>query len=76
MGFRWKRHNNKILKVQILLSRNFVVIAQAPKIGDDQKSEEVKKAGVLSFIRFHELRVTMSPQCRPKAQARFAFRGA
>ena len=28
--FRGKRHDNKILKVQILLSRNFVVIAQAP----------------------------------------------
>ena len=29
-AFRGKRHDNKILKVQILLSRNFVVIAQAP----------------------------------------------
>ena len=29
--FRGKRHDNKILNVQILLSRNFVVIAQAPK---------------------------------------------
>ena len=28
--FRRKRHDNKILKVQILLSRNFVVMAQAP----------------------------------------------
>ena len=28
--FRGKRHDNEILKVQILLSRNFVVIAQAP----------------------------------------------
>ena len=28
---RGKRHDNKILKLQILLSRNFVVIAQAPK---------------------------------------------
>ena len=28
--FRGKRHDNKILKVQILLSRKFVVIAQAP----------------------------------------------
>ena len=28
--FRGKRHDNKILNVQILLSRNFVVIAQAP----------------------------------------------
>ena len=29
--FRGKRHN-KILKVQILLSRNVVVVAQAPKV--------------------------------------------
>ena len=29
--FRGKCHNNKILKVQIVLSRNLVVIAQAPK---------------------------------------------
>ena len=29
-AFRGKRHDNKILKVQILLSRNFVVMAQAP----------------------------------------------
>ena len=28
--FFWQRHDNKILKVQILLSRNFVVVAQAP----------------------------------------------
>ena len=28
--FHGKRHDNKILKVKILLSRNFVVIAQAP----------------------------------------------
>ena len=30
--FRGQRHDNKILKVQILLSRNFVVIAQAPRV--------------------------------------------
>ena len=30
--FRGKRHDNKILKVQILLSSNFVVIAQAPSL--------------------------------------------
>ena len=30
--FRGKRHDNKILKMQILLSRNFVVIAQAPSL--------------------------------------------
>ena len=31
--FCGKRHDNKILKVKILLSRNFVVMAQAPKEG-------------------------------------------
>ena len=30
--FRGKRYDNKILNLQILFSRNFVVIAQAPKI--------------------------------------------
>ena len=30
--FRGKRHDNKIVKVQILLSRNFVVIAQVPSV--------------------------------------------
>ena len=30
--FRGKRHDNKILKVKILSSRNFVVMAQAPRI--------------------------------------------
>ena len=29
--FHGKRHDNKILKLKILLSRNFVVMAQAPK---------------------------------------------
>ena len=31
--FRGKRHDNKILKVNILLSRNFVFMAQAPSGG-------------------------------------------
>ena len=30
--FLGKRHDNKILKVHMLLSRSFVVIAQAPRI--------------------------------------------
>ena len=30
--FHGKRHDNKILKVKILLSRNFVVMAQAPSL--------------------------------------------
>ena len=36
--FCGKRHDNKILKVQILLSRNIVVIAQAPRICESQDS--------------------------------------
>ena len=35
--FRGKRHDNIILKVQILLSRHFVVIAQAPEQGQFRK---------------------------------------
>ena len=31
--FHGKRHDNKILKLKILLSRNFVVMAQAPNFG-------------------------------------------
>ena len=30
--FHGKRHDNKILKVKILFSRNFVVMAQAPTL--------------------------------------------
>ena len=30
--FQGKRHDNKILKVKFLLSRHFVVMAQAPKV--------------------------------------------
>ena len=37
--FRGKRHDNKILKVHILLSRNFVVIAQAPKYGFKHRTQ-------------------------------------
>ena len=33
--FHGKRHDNRILKVKILLSRTFVVMAQAPKIASD-----------------------------------------
>ena len=31
--FHGKRHDNKILKVKFFLSRNFVVMAQAPSLG-------------------------------------------
>ena len=37
-AFRGKRHDNKILKVQILLSRNFVVIAQAPNLSGNKEA--------------------------------------
>ena len=38
--FRGKRHDNTFFKVQILLSRNFVVIAQAPTRVCQRKVEE------------------------------------
>ena len=34
--FRGKRHDNRILKVQIVLSRNYVVIAQAPNYNSNR----------------------------------------
>ena len=37
--FRGKRHDNKNLKVQISLSRHFVVIAQAPNLYSEEVSE-------------------------------------
>ena len=40
--FLGKRHDNKILKVQIVLSRNFVVIAQTPK--KKQRSEQIPQS--------------------------------
>ena len=49
--FVGKRHDNKMLKVQISWSRNFVVIAQAPTIDDsDQKTQ--KTQGIISFEEF------------------------
>ena len=47
--FRGKRHANQILKVQILSSRNFVVIAQAPT------------GGHLPDIRNHPLIIGCTP---------------
>ena len=46
--FHGKRRDNKILKVKILLSRNFVVVAQAPtQIGTNRKKSE--QIGVTPF---------------------------
>ena len=42
--FRGKQHDNKILKVQILLSRNFVVIAQAPIVSQGAKTSPICRA--------------------------------
>ena len=42
--FHGERHDNKLLKVQILLSKKFVVIAQAPIISDDSRAYK-------SFVR-------------------------
>ena len=39
--FRGKRHDNKILKVKILLSRNFVVVAQAPTLTEFRGEREL-----------------------------------
>ena len=46
--FRGKRHDNKILKVKILLSRNFVVMAQAPYLSaalEKKTRKEKQKTG-------------------------------
>ena len=40
--FHGKRHDNKILKVNILLSRNFVVMAQAPRFPDSPPPHQKK----------------------------------
>ena len=42
--FRGKCHDNKILKVQIVSSRNFVVIAQASSDGKSDRSRSVRKS--------------------------------
>ena len=47
--FRGKRHDNKILNVQILLSRNFVVVAQAPI--DGSSGRESQKKGSIGKCR-------------------------
>ena len=51
---RGKRHDNKILKVQILLSRNFVVIAQAPTLFLIV-SKEARLNGQAKFSKFSGL---------------------
>ena len=57
--FRGKRHDNNILKVQILLSRNFVVIAQAP---NNEPLFCESRFGGLKIVnrRFEALRVNRS----------------
>ena len=42
--FHGKRHDNKMLKVKIVLSRNFVVMAQAPSL-ERKKQGFPKKQG-------------------------------
>ena len=41
--FHGKRHDNKILNAKIVLSRNFVVMAQAPRMPDIENSWEAAK---------------------------------
>ena len=53
--FRGKRHDNKILKLQILLSRNLVVIAQAPVlwVGKSRRyaeEERLVRSNILSGL--------------------------
>ena len=43
--FHGKRHDNKFLKVQILLSRNYVVMAQAPRIVSKNSGDFLAKFG-------------------------------
>ena len=79
--FRGKCHDNKILKVQILLSRYFVVIAHAPtKSGSRQKSLQYRLGGAksrLHLIKTLEPRRNLSPQgpvlpslVKPRASSR------
>ena len=45
--FRGKRHDNIILKVKIVLSRNFVVMAQAPNLSDTHLLHAMPAMGFL-----------------------------
>ena len=51
--FCGKRHDNKILKLQILLSRNFVVIAQAPNL--NRTFPGAKKGGMKGEVKRGEV---------------------
>ena len=46
--FLWKRHDNKILNLIFLLSRNFVVIAQAPSFKDGHARVETRALKTLA----------------------------
>ena len=49
--FHGKRHDNKILKVKMLLSRNFVVMAQAPNhIGGKDLSGNAESLTTLTSL--------------------------
>ena len=50
--FRGKRHDNKILKVKILLSRNFVVIAQAPNKNKHKKFCDTIAASIARYEKY------------------------
>ena len=50
--FHGKRHDNKILKVQIILSRNFVVMAQAPKNSKDITANRKECGVAIRIVRF------------------------
>ena len=63
--FHGKRHDNKILKVKILLSRRFVVMAQAPKKGFPcnnrfpRTENAAEKKKLLNYLRS----VVRAPPC-------------
>ena len=68
--FRGKRHNNKILKVQILLSRNFVVIAQAPAAEHLFQSRSLKTWSVLICKTLINTNVGFSRRATEKSSRR------
>ena len=75
--FQGKRHDNKILKVKCLLSRNFVVMAQAPKgarkFGNAEKKAEnaqmigpkMTGLGYGPFLAFHVSPAKFGPPLPP-----------
>ena len=73
--FRGKRHDNKILKVKFVLSRNFVVMAQAPNLVlEDPAVSQTKVCLVVSFPRVETplacYRIGFGPPARNRGKNR------